>query len=182
LEKLELKCVWVSSGDSKGCQEILDSCSDVTSNKEWCETSGAVKTTETPVETIECTWIYSSSSGDGDGDSGTCYSKDDTTLTCDKIYENDQCMKGGGIGSINNKCDMYGGLCKTKCRELGAGTACTSGDRGSECFLIRNGDGSFNSCTVIVYLFIFIFIFIFLFFFNFNFPFFFFFFFLCMYL
>jgi hypothetical protein len=93
----------------------------------------------------DCGFIYLSEDGNDDG--GSCYAKN-STHTCEEINRSSQCVSGGNIGVLNGKCGIYGGICKTKCSELGTEiTTCTSDNRVNDCFLLENGDGSANSCV-----------------------------------
>jgi hypothetical protein len=80
----DVSCVWVIQDDSISglCINKVSSCGLI-KNRTHCETSGAVS------GGMKCFWLYSKE--EGKGESGTCESKNDNSLTCGSAVREEQC-------------------------------------------------------------------------------------------
>jgi hypothetical protein len=80
---------------------------------------------------------------------GKCYSKNNTILKCENIFQANQCSNGGGIKGL--ECDMYE-TCKPKCNTLTTIETCTSDNdnRKNDCYYLLTADGEFSTCVNIV--------------------------------
>jgi hypothetical protein len=54
------------------------------------------------IRSNDCIWIYSDN--DDDNNDGSCYAKNDTDIKCDTFHRDSQCVNGGDIDRLNNKC------------------------------------------------------------------------------
>jgi hypothetical protein len=76
---------------------------------------------------------------------GKCVGVNSTNYECEDIMRTSECIFNTGIIELDDKCDIYGETCKTKCSELSE-EECYSDNRSNDCFRLKESDGSLRSC------------------------------------
>jgi hypothetical protein len=79
--------------------------------------------------------------------SGTCIAVNEQSVGCDDIARISQCVSGGGLAALTNKCGVYDSVCKTLCSLVNE-ASCKSSGRSNDCtWMEKNGTQYLGGCA-----------------------------------